>query len=49
MNFAIPVKMSPTPLSRRQAVSPTRPPGLHTRGKLGGDTRVVGGEDDTDR
>jgi hypothetical protein len=31
MNFAMPVKMSPTPLSRRHAVMPSRPPGLQTR------------------
>ena len=31
MNFAIPSKMSPTPLSRRHAVIPMRPPDLHTR------------------
>ncbi len=31
MNGLIPAKMSPTPLSRRQAVRPMRPPGLQTR------------------
>ena len=49
MNGAMAANIAPTPLSRRQAVSPTRPPGPADAGELARDALVVGREDDADR